>query len=225
MRSLPLTFKLFLREAILLSRQAQSIVNSSLVYLMIMVFFPLTLPPEEGILHSLAPGMLWIAILMSMIISADRLFQRDYDEGILEQWMVSGISLTKLISIKLWVHWLFNILPILLLLPLITLLFHFSLSEMTAAGLTIALGSPTLFYLAGLASVFSGGLNQRGLFMALILLPLSLPIMIFASGALHLSALGISIKGHLALLGAFSVLAIGLLPYAIAQMMRISLVD
>lgn len=217
--------KQFKRELLIQVRQIRYLVNSCLFFLMLLFIFPLTLRPEIVLMRTIAPGLIWMAMLLSTLLSAERLFQQDYDHGVIEQWLVSGQSLNLIVSAKVFAHWFFNLLPILVLCPLIAILFSFNLGETWVLALSLLCGTPALFFLCALAAAFGVGVNQRGALMALILLPLTLPLLIFGSGTLNIAMQGLPISGYLALLLAMSVIAVGFLPYAIAGVIRISHVD
>jgi len=192
---------------------------------MIMVFFPLTMPADAALLRTIAPGLVWIAMLLSMLLSADRLFQQDYDDGIIEQWLVSGYPVSLFVVAKILMHWLINMLPMLLLSPLLAILFSLNTYETVILMLSLICGTPTILFLCALAASFSTGLKQKGVLMALILLPLTIPVMIFGSAAIIAAMQGLAVQGYLALLLAISLIAAGFLPFAIAGVIRISLVD
>ncbi|MCL5272914.1 MAG: heme exporter protein CcmB [Gammaproteobacteria bacterium] len=215
----------FKRELLIQMRQIRYLVNSCLFFLMLLFIFPLTIRPKFQLMRTIAPGLIWMAILLSMLLSAERLFQQDYDQGVVEQWLVSGESLSVIVSAKTLAHWFFNLLPLLVLSPLIAVLFSFSAWETWILMLSLICGTPALLYLCALAAAFGVGVNQKGALMALILLPLTLPILIFGSGTLNIAMQGMPVSGYLALLLAMSVIAVGFLPYAIAGVMRISQVD
>ncbi|WP_035893754.1 heme exporter protein CcmB [Legionella oakridgensis] len=224
--SLGLLFKRQLqRETLLITRQLRFIVNAILFFLMILIFFPLTMPADRALLRMIAPGLIWIALLLAMLLSAERLFQQDYEDGVIEQWLVSGYPVSLMVLAKILTHWLFNLLPLIILCPAIALLFAFNVHETVILIMSLMCGSPALLFLCALAAVFSGGLKQRGVFMALILLPLTIPVMIFGSGTVTMAMQGMEVRGYLALLLAMSLVTVGFLPFAIAAMMRISLAD
>lgn len=215
----------FKRELYIQARQVRVLINACLFFLMILFIFPLTLKADPVLLRTTAPGLVWMALLLSLLLSAERLFQQDYEHGVIEQWLVSGQSLTLMVSAKIVAHWVFTIVPILILCPLIALIFSFSGWEMSVLIISLLCGTPALFFLCALAAVFGVGISQRGALMALILLPLTLPILIFGSGTLNIAMQGLPVSGNCALLLAISVLTVGFLPYAIAAVMRISHVD
>jgi heme exporter protein B len=213
------------RELLIQVRQIHFLINSCLFLLIFLLMFPLTLKPDLSLLRTIAPGLVWMAILLSMLLSSERLFQQDYEQGVIEQWLVSGQPLPLLVSAKVIAHWLFNLLPLLSLCPLVALLFSLSAWEAWVLALTIVCATPALLFLCALVAAFGIGMNQRGILMALILLPLTIPLLIFSSGTLTIAMQDLPVRGDLALLLAMSLIAIGFLPYAIAGVIRISHVD
>jgi heme exporter protein B len=190
------------RELLIQVRQIRFLLNSCLFLLIFLFMFPLTLKPEITLLRTVAPGLVWMAILLSLLLS--------------------GQSLPMLVSAKIIAHWVLNLIPLLILCPLIALLFSLTAWETTVLALTIICGTPALLFLCALVAAFGVGINQRGVLMALILLPLTLPLLVFGSGTLHVAMQGLPISGYLALLLAMSVIAVGFLPYAIAAVIKVS---
>ncbi|WBV68352.1 heme exporter protein CcmB [Legionella pneumophila] len=195
------------------------------IFFNVVIYFPLTLRPELMLMRMFAPGLVWMAILLSMLLSLERLFQQDYEQGVLEQWLVSGQPLNLLVTAKVMAHWLISVTPLLLLSPLIAILFSFNVWETCILLLSLICGTPAILFLCALAAAFGIGINQRGALMALILLPLTLPLLIFGSGTLSVAMQGLPVSGYLALLLAMSLLAVGFLPYAISAVIRISHID
>jgi len=208
------------REYLLNCRQPRLIINSSLFFLMVLVFFPLTMTSDINLMRTVAPGLVWIAVLFAMFLSADRLFKQDYDDGIIEQWLASGLPISIMVFTKILVHWLVNLLPILIFCPIIALLFSLSLNETFILILSLLCGTPAIIFLCGLAAAFSVDLQQNGVLIPLILLPLTIPIMIFGSGALIVTMQGLEAFGYIALLLAISLLSIVSLPFAIAGVFK-----
>lgn len=223
--SCSLLSKQFKRELLIQMRQIRYLVNSCLFFFMLLFLFPLTLRPELALMRTIAPGLIWMAILLSMLLSSERLFQQDYEQGVIEQWLVSGQSLNLIVGAKMLANWFFNVVPLLILSPVIALFFSFTPWETWVLVLSLLCGTPALLALCALASAFGVGVNQRGALMALILLPLTLPLLIFGSGTLTIAMQDLPIGGYLALLLAMSVLAVGFIPYAIAGVIRISHVE
>ncbi|WED41791.1 heme exporter protein CcmB [Legionella cardiaca] len=212
----------FHREVLLHLRQPRLLLHASLFFLMVTVFFPLTMPPEASMMRVVAPGIVWIAMLLAMLLSSVGLFQQDHEDGVIEQWLISGYPLSLIITAKLLVHWLLNLLPMLIFCPLLAVLFNLTAYETVILMLSLIVGTPAILFLCGLAAAFSAG---KGVLMALVLLPLTVPIMIFGSGSLAAVMQGFSVSGFITLLTAVSLLASAFLPFAIAAVIRISLAD
>ena len=226
MINLLLLFKQQLRREVRLHRhQPRLILNTSLFFLMIVVFFPLTMPSDIDLLRTIAPSLTWIAMLLSLFLSAEHLFSQDYEDGVIEQWLVSGYPISLLVSAKIWVHWVINLLPMLIFCPFLALLFGLRGYETAILVLSLIAGTPAILFLCALATAFSTGLQQKGLLMPLILLPLTIPVMIFGSGTLIAAMHGLAVQGYLSLLLAMSIAAAGLLPFAVAGVIQIGLVD
>lgn len=213
------------RELLIHLRQPRLLLHASLFFLMVTVFFPLTIPPDTTTLRTVAPGLIWIAMLLAMLLTSVGLFQQDYEDGVIEQWLISSYPLSIIVAAKLVVHWLLNLVPLLIFCPLMALLFNFSWQEMGILIFSLILGTPAILFLCGLATAFSAGMQQKGVLMALILLPLTVPVMVFGSATLSAVMQGFPVLGYLAILLALSILAVGFLPFAIAAVIRINLAD
>lgn len=201
-------------------RDMRSIVNSCLFFLLICVFFPLTMPPDNALLRHLLPGLVWIAMLLSLFLSAERLFHPDDEEGVLEQWIVSGYPMSLLVLAKLWVHWCIQVLPMILICPFLMILFQLSWYELSVVIASLVCGTPALLAWCAVAAAFATGLKQKNVLMGLVVFPLTVPIMILGSASIDLALDGLVVYGYLALLLAISCLAFGFLPFAIAGILR-----
>lgn len=210
------------REWLLQVRELRQVFHSCLFFLMVMVFFPLTMPPVASLLRMVTPGLVWVALLLALLLSADRLFHVDAEDGVLEQWFVSGYPASVFVSAKITIHWLLTLLPILIFCPLLSVLYALNFYETSVMMLGLFCGTPALLGLCALAAAFCTGLQQKGMVMALILLPLTIPILIFGSGALNAAMLDLPVSGYLALLLAMSLVAFCTLPFAIASVLRIN---
>jgi len=213
------------REILVHWRALRLCMNTCLFFLMIVVFFPLTLPADPILLRKLAPGLVWIAMLLALFLSAERLFQQDYEDGVIEQWLVSGYPLSMLILAKMVVHWLLNLFPMLIFCPLLALLYNLSRYEMAIMMSSLICGTPTILALCTMAAGFTTGLKQKSMLMGLVLLPLTIPVMILGSATLTAAMEGVAVSGYLALLLAISCVAVVGLPFATAGIMRVGLND
>lgn len=221
-------FKLFkkqiMREILIQKRQIRLIINTCLFFLMITVLFPMTMPPEVALLRTVAPGLVWIALLLALFLSSERIFQQDYEDGVIEQWFISGYPISLFVMAKTVVHWFLNIMPMVIFCLLLALLFSLNGHEVSVLMLSLCCGSPAIFWLCVLAAAFGTGLDQKGILMALVLIPLTIPVMIFGSSTLIAAMQGQPIEGYFALLLAMSFTSTALLPFAIASVLRVRLV-
>lgn len=213
------------RELLLQFRDARQAINSALFFLMLLAFFPLTLPANSIVLRDVTPGIIWTAVLFAFFLSAERLFKQDYEDGVIEQWLVSGLPVSILVFVKIFVHWLINILPILVISPIIALLFKLTFYETLVVCISIICGSPTLLALCALSAAFGVSLKKRGVIMALILLPLAIPVLILGSASIEHGLHSLPIIAFLALLCAISIASLTLLSFAIAGIIKISLAE
>ena len=212
--------RLCAREYVLLKRQSRMIVNAGLFFIMVMVFFPLTLPADPALLRLIFPGLIWTALLFTFFLSAERLFQAEGEDGVLEQWLLSPLPLTHYVRAKLLVHWGMTLFIFIVSCPVVALLFQMNAFETLMLSASILLGTPTMVCICALAASFCSGVNQKGIFMTLIVLPLSLPVMIFGGATLTAALQGLPVSGYCALLLAFSMVSFLLFPFAIAAALR-----
>lgn len=213
----------FNRACLLQWRQPALLINTSLFFIMITVFFPLAMPFHPKILQEVAPGIIWISVLLALLLASERLFQQDYEDGVLEQALISGQPFWTYVLAKLLVQWFLCLIPLLFFCPILGIVFGFSWSVVWFLFLVLIVGTPTILCLCAMAAAFSTGLSQKGIMMALIVLPLTLPVMIVGSMAVTAVMQGLSPSADLALLAAISLLTISFLPLTIAAILRIGL--
>lgn len=194
-----------------------------LFFAIITVLFPLAMSPEREVLRGIGPGVLWIAALLATLLSLNALFRADIEDGSMEQLVIGPHSLTLVMLSKTLVHWLITGLPLILLAPLLSISYYLPVAGVKTLCLTLLLGTPTLSLLGSVGAALTAGLRQTSGLMALLVLPLMLPILMFGARATALAADGFDPTGPLYLLAALLVLAITLLPFAAAAAIRISL--
>jgi heme exporter protein B len=217
--------QIFKREILLQWRSLRSVVNASLFFLMVLLLFPLGFEANPHLLKKILPGLIWIAALFAFFLSAEGVFQQENEDGVLEQWLLSDAPMHMRIRVKLFVHWVSLIIPIIGLCFLVALLFDLKAIEMGVLMLSLLCGTPTLYMLSAFSAAFGLGLKSQGLFTALIVLPLTLPVMIFGGGVLIQAMQALPVSGNLALLLAVAVLVAWGLPYAISAVIRVGLAD
>ena len=203
-------------------RHRSDILNPIWFFVIVVTLFPLGIGTDPVLLARIAPGIIWVAALLAALLSFERLFKDDYIDGSLEQMMLAPYPLTWLVSAKILAHWLLTGLPILLVSPLLAMFLSLNLETFGALFLTLLIGTPVLSLLGAIGVALTIGLRKGGVLLSLIMLPLSIPILIFSTMAIDAATFGQSYIGLLALLGAMLVAAITLAPFAIAASLRVS---
>jgi heme exporter protein B len=210
------------RDLMLAFRHRGELANPLLFFLMIVTLFPLGVSPEPALLGRIAPGVIWIAALLAALFSLESLFRSDFDDGALEQMLLSPHPLPVLVLAKVLAHWLVSGLPMLLLAPLLGIFLAMSSSGIAALELTLAVGTPLLSLIGAIGVALTVGLRRGGVLLTLLIMPLYIPVLIFATNAVTAAAAGMPIAGQLYFLASLLVLALSLAPLAIAAALRIS---
>ena len=199
--------------------------SAILFFLMIIIVLPLTIPANSNALNILTPGIIWIAVLFAVFLSAERLFSQDYDDGVVEQWLVSTVPVTTIVLAKLTVHWLIIVGSIVCLSPVVAILLKLSWYAVSIVALSVIFATPAIVALCGMAEAFAAGIKQKTLIMALIVIPLNIPVLILGSTVLRAAIEKEPVSGMLALLLAISCISIISIPFAIAGIVKICLAD
>ena len=184
------------------------------------VLFPLGIGPETNLLARIAAGILWCAALFASLLSLDRLFAADYEDGALDLLLLAPWPLELAALAKCGAHWIVTGLPLALLAPLMGLLFGLAPPGLAALALTLLAGTPTLSLIGGLAAALTLGARRGGALLALLALPLCVPTLIFGAAAVESVAMGEGFLTHLAILAALGLLSLATLPWAIAAALR-----
>lgn len=204
-------------------RHPSDLVNPLIFFVVVVTLFPLAVTPESAFLREIAPGVLWVSALLATLLSLDMLFQSDFQDGTLEQMLLSPQPLYSAILAKVATHWLLSGLPLTLLSPLLAMMLFLPADGIQTLMLTLLIGTPVLSFIGAIGSALTVGLRKTGLLLSLLVLPLYIPVLIFASGAVQAATAGLPVAGHLALLGAILALTVVLAPLAIVTALRISL--
>ena len=211
------------RELQIAMRKRAEILNPLWFFLIVITLFPLVIGPDPALLSRIAPGVAWVAALLSALLSFERLFRDDFIDGSLEQLMLNAQSLPMTALAKVIAHWLLTGLPLILLSPIAALLLSLEINIWWALVLTLLLGTPVLSSIGAIGVALTVGLCKGGVLLSLLVVPLFIPVLIFASSVLEAASLNMTYGGQLAILGAMMVSAITLSPFAIAAALRISL--
>jgi len=212
------------RRDLLLAMRRRSDAAMSVFFLVIVVsLFPLGVGPEPGVLRTIGPGVLWVAALLACLLSLARVFTADYVDGTLEQMVLVPHPLAVLVVGKVFAHWVISGLPIVLLSPLLGLQFGLSGEALGVLVMSLLLGTPALSMIGAIGAALVLGVRGSGLLVALLVLPLYVPVLIFGAGAVTSSMAGIGGEANLSLLGACLVLSLFLAPWATGAALRIAL--
>lgn len=210
------------RELRVAFRSGAEIVNPLWFFLIVITLFPLGIGPEPQLLARIAPGIVWVAALLSSLLALERLFRDDFIDGSLEQLLLLPTPLPITVLGKVTAHWLVTGLPLLLLSPLAALLLSLDFASWRAMALSLLLGTPTLSLLGAIGVGLTVGLRRGGVLLSLLVLPLAVPVLIFATAAIDAAGMGLPINGQLAILGAMLVASATLAPFATAAALRVS---
>lgn len=213
----------FIKDVKLAFRQRAEIVNPILFFLIVISLFPLAIGPEPGLLARMAPGIIWVAALLSTMLGLDKLFRDDFNDGSLEQLIVSSYPLSLTVLAKVAAHWVVTGLPLVLMTPLFALLLNLDSNALVATVLTLLLGTPLLSFIGAIGAGLTVGLQKGGILMSLLVLPLYIPVLIFATSAIDTSVMSLDYSGQLAILGAMLVIAIISAPIAISSALKVSI--
>ena len=222
--SLYRAFSLLLwRDLLLAYRRRTEMINPLLFFVLVTALFPLGIGANPELLRNIAPGIIWVAALLAAILSLDSVFRSDFDDGSLEQFLISAQPLSVLVLAKVIAHWLITGLPLLIVAPLLGLLLDLPGPSIVTLMLTLLLGTPVLSMIGAVGVALTVGLRRGGVILSLLVLPLYIPVLIFAANAVETSGAGLPITAHLSLLSALLVLSLSLTPLATAAALKISL--
>ena len=211
------------RELQIAMRKQAEILNPLWFFLIVITLFPLVIGPDPELLSRIAPGVAWVAALLSALLSFERLFRDDYIDGSLEQLMLTSQPLVLTALAKVLAHWLLTGLPLILLSPIAALLLSLEIPIWWALVLTLLLGTPVLSCLGAIGVALTVGLRKGGVLLSLLVVPLFIPVLIFSASLLDAAGLNLPYNGQLAILGAILAGVMTLSPFAIATALRISL--
>ena len=213
---------IFKRDMLLAFRQRAEILQPMIFFVLVISLFPLGVGPGPATLQKIGPGVIWVAAILSSLLGMERLFRDDFQDGSLEQLMLSTAPMPMVALVKVLVHWLASILPLILMSPLLALFVNLSVEMYWALLQTLLLGTPLLSLVGAIAVGLTVSLQKGGVLLALLLLPVFVPLLIFATAAVDAAALQLSYSAHLGLIGAMLLLAFALAPAAIAFALRVS---
>jgi len=214
---------LLLRDLRLAWRRRGDAIQPMLFALLVVLLFALAQGREPRALSSVAGAVLWLAVLLSGQLSIERLFREDAADGSLEQWLLAPVPLAWLCLVRVAGHWLVTSLPLLLASPLLALMLHLPHDQVGLLLASLALGTPLLSLIGGVVAALTVRLGRAGILVALLSLPLYVPVLVFGAGALVAAGNGVDTSGALLMLAAMLVAGLVLAPLLTAAALRISL--
>jgi heme exporter protein B len=212
------------RDLRLVWRRRGDAAQPLLFAVMVVALFPLALGTDPAELARIAPGVLWVAVLLSSLLTLDSLYRSDVEDGSLEQMLLAPVPLAWLLAVRVGVHWLTSALPLVLLTPVLAQMLYLPGELLPVLMVSLLLGTPLLSLLGAVVAALTVGIRRSGMILALLALPLFLPVLVFGAGSVMAAAQGLSSwMGALLLLGAGLALALVLAPLAAAAAIRIAL--
>ncbi|OGA25135.1 MAG: heme exporter protein CcmB [Betaproteobacteria bacterium RIFCSPLOWO2_02_FULL_67_26] len=211
------------RDLLLALRNKSDAANTLLFFVIVASLFPLGVGPEPALLRGIAPGVVWVAALLASMLALARLFAADYADGTLEQLALAPQPLAALVAAKILAHWLVSGLPLVLIAPLLGLQFDLSGTALLTLMVSLLIGTPVLSLLGAIGAALTLGLRASGVLVPLIVLPLTVPVLVFGAGAVEAAAAGLGAEAQLSLLAAFLLVSAALSPWAAAAAIRIAL--
>jgi heme exporter protein B len=212
-----------LRDLRLVWRRRGDAAQPLLFALMVVALFPLALGADPDQLARIAPGVLWVAVLLASLLTLDSLYRSDVEDGSLEQMLLAPVPLAWLIAVRVGVHWVTSALPLVLVTPLLAQLLYLPGELLPVLMVSLLLGTPLLSLLGAVVAALTVGIRRSGMLLALLALPLFLPVLVFGAGSVMAAAQGLPWSGALLLVGAGLALALVLAPLAAAAAIRIAL--
>jgi heme exporter protein B len=223
-RSLRSAFYVVLKRDLLLAyRRRAEMINPLLFFVLVTALYPLSIGGNTQELASIGPGIIWVGALLASLLSIEGIFRSDFEDGSLDQLILSAHPVSLLIVAKVLAHWLVTGVPLIVISPLLGVMLSLDTGSIAILLVTLALGTPVLSFIGAIGVALTVGLHRGGIILALLVLPLYVPVLIFASSAVQTAAAGIPVTAQLYILSAMLVFALSLAPLATAVSLRISL--
>ena len=204
--------KILKKEFLIYSRKSSSFISPVVFFLISISLYPIGISNDPDILKNLAPGLIWITVLLSTLISFQNIFSEDYEDGSIELLLASGQNLSLIVLIKIFVNWVFSCLPIIILSVLSVFLLYFPQEGLKPLIISLLIGTPTICLFGALAGALSLGKNS--ITGPALMLPLSLPVLILGTQAINYSLNGINFSSNILLLTAILVFLLPIILFA-----------
>jgi heme exporter protein B len=216
-------FAIIRRDLILALRRRSEIANPLLFFILVITLFPLGIGAQPHLLQAIAPGIIWVSALLAAMLSLDSLFRSDFDDGSLEQILLSAHPSSLLVLAKIIAHWLVTGLPLLFVAPLLAVLLGMPSHSIGILLLTLLLGTPDLSLIGAIGVALTVGLRRGGMILSLLVLPLYVPVLIFASNAVEMAGSGLPVDAQINILISIFVMALVLAPWPTSAALKMSI--
>ncbi len=213
-------FRVFAHDLRLQLRHGTDLIGPVAFFLLATLMVPLGVGPEPNLLARLAPGIIWVTALLATLLALDRVFQRDYDDGSLDLFALAPLPLEITVIAKIAAHWVTTGLPLMIVAPILGVMLHLDPGGYVTLEISLVLGTPILSLIGAFGAAVTLGARRGGALLAILVLPLYVPVLIFATSATGAVAEGLPARPHLLLLASFLVLGIVLAPFAAAAALR-----
>ncbi|HEU0290723.1 MAG TPA: heme exporter protein CcmB [Burkholderiales bacterium] len=210
------------RDLLLAWRRRSDVATTVLFFVIVVSLFPLGIGAEPNLLRAIAPGVIWVAALLACMLSLARMFESDHADGTLDGMLLAAAPLGTIVIARVLAHWVVSGLPLVVLAPVLALQFDLDQSLLGVLVLSLLLGTPVLSLIGAIGAALTLGLRGGGVLLALLVLPLYVPVLIIGAGALDATASGQGAQAHFLLLAALLVLAGAFAPWAVSAALRIS---
>lgn len=208
------------RELHLALRQGMDSLMVVVFFVLAVVLFPLGIGPEANLLARIGAGVIWVAALLAAMLSLERLFQNDFDDGSLDLLVLAPVPLEVVVLAKVSAHWLTTGLPLMVTAPLLAVLLNLGADGFWVLVATLALGTPTLSLIGAVGAALVLGSRRGGVLLSLLLLPLYIPVLVFGVGAIDAAVNGFAMRAQFLILGALLLGALALCPWAAAAALK-----
>lgn len=213
---------LFKRDLLLAYRQGSAVTMTLSFFVIAVTLFPLGVGPEQNVLARIGPGVLWVAALLACLLTLDRLFQADYEDGTLEQLLLGPLPIELMVIAKILAHWLSSVLPLIIITPILAITLNMPNDGIWAMVLALLIGTPVLSLIGSVGSALTVAMRRGGVLLSLLVLPLYIPVLIFGVGAVEAAIAVLPVGPHLMLLGGLSLGALVVCPFATAAALRLA---
>lgn len=212
----------FLKDLALAYRQRAELLQPLMFFVLVITLFPLAVGPNLETLQRIGGGVIWVAAILSLLLGMERMFRDDFADGSLEQYILSPTPLYMIVVVKVFTHWLMHIVPLFLISPLLAVFLNLTMDMYVALMLTLLLGTPLISFVGAIGVALTVGLHRGGVLLALLLIPIFIPLLIFATSAIESASMLLPYHPQLAIIAALLLFSVALSPMAIAYSLKVS---